>query len=138
MDTEHILIAGGGLAGATAAKTLRSEGFQGRITVVCAENEQPYLRPPLSKEFLLGKAGEDTVPVLAAGWYGENDVELLLGEAVAAADPAAHTVQLRSGSGLPFSKLLIATGALPRRIPLPGSDLAGVMTFRTFNESRRL
>ncbi|BAS17165.1 biphenyl dioxygenase system ferredoxin--NAD(+) reductase component [Arthrobacter sp. Hiyo8] len=72
MDTEHILIAGGGLAGATAAKTLRSEGFQGRITVVCAENEQPYLRPPLSKEFLLGKAGEDTVPVLAAGWYGRT------------------------------------------------------------------
>ncbi len=138
MDTEHILIAGGGLAGATAAKTLRSEGFEGRITVVCAENEQPYLRPPLSKEFLLGKAGEDTVPVLPAGWYGENDVELLLGDPVAAADPAAHTIQLGSGTELQFSKLLIATGAQPRRIPLPGSDLAGVMTFRTFNDSRRL
>ncbi|OOP60072.1 FAD-dependent oxidoreductase [Arthrobacter sp. SRS-W-1-2016] len=138
MDTEHILIAGGGLAGATAAKTLRSEGFQGRITVVCAENELPYLRPPLSKEFLLGKADEDSVPVLAAGWYGENDVELLLGEAVATADPAAHTVQLRSGAELKFSKLLIATGAQPRRIPLLASNLAGVMTFRTFNDSRRL
>lgn len=138
MDTEHILIAGGGLAGATAAKTLRSEGFEGRITVVCAENEQPYLRPPLSKEFLLGKAGEDTVPVLAAGWYGENDVELALGDPVAVADPAAHTAKLRSGTELRFSKLLIATGAQPRRIPLPGSDLAGVMTFRTFNDSRRL
>ncbi len=138
MDTEHIVIAGGGLAGATAAKTLRSEGFDGRITVVSAENEQPYLRPPLSKEFLLGKAGEDTVPVLAAGWYGENDVELLLGDPVATADPAAHTVQLGSGTELRFNKLLIATGAQPRRIPLPGSDLAGVMTFRTFNDSRRL
>jgi NADPH-dependent 2,4-dienoyl-CoA reductase/sulfur reductase-like enzyme len=138
MDTEHILIAGGGLAGATAAKTLRSEGFQGRITVVCAENELPYLRPPLSKEFLLGKADEDSVPVLAAGWYGENDVELLLGEEVAAADPAAHTVKLGSGTELKFSKLLIATGAQPRRIPFLASDLAGVMTFRTFNDSRRL
>ncbi|MEV8147123.1 FAD-dependent oxidoreductase [Arthrobacter sp. NPDC080073] len=138
MDTEYILIAGGGLAGATAAKTLRSEGFQGRITVACAENEQPYLRPPLSKEFLLGKAGEDAVLVLAAGWYRENDVELLLGDAVATADPAAHTAQLGSGAELQFSKLLIATGAQPRRIPLPGSDLAGVMTFRTFNDSRRL
>ncbi|MDQ0030234.1 NAD(P)/FAD-dependent oxidoreductase [Arthrobacter bambusae] len=138
MDTEHILIAGGGLAGATAAKTLRSEGFQGRITVVCAENEQPYLRPPLSKEFLLGKAGEDSVPVLAAGWYQENGVELLLGETVATADPGAHTVQLGSGTELQFSKLLIATGAQPRRLPLPGSDLAGVTTFRTFNDSRRL
>ncbi|WP_028264865.1 NAD(P)/FAD-dependent oxidoreductase [Arthrobacter sp. MA-N2] len=138
MDIEHILIAGGGLAGATAAKTLRSEGFQGRITVACAEDEQPYLRPPLSKEFLLGKAAEDTVPVLAAGWYRENDVELLLGEAVTAADPAAHTVHMSSGAELQYSKLLIATGAQPRRIPLPGSDLAGVMTFRTFNDSRRL
>lgn len=138
MHTEHILIAGGGLAGATAAKTLRSEGFQGRITVVCAENELPYLRPPLSKEFLLGKADGDSVPVLAAGWYQENDVELLLGEEVAAADPAAHTVKLGSGTEIQFSKLLIATGAQPRRIPLPGSDLAGVMTFRTFNDSRRL
>ncbi|MEW1820521.1 FAD-dependent oxidoreductase [Arthrobacter sp. NPDC080031] len=138
MDTEHILIAGGGLAGATAAKTLRSEGFQGRITVACAENEQPYLRPPLSKEFLLGKAGEDAVPVLAAGWYPENDVELLLGDAVATADPAAHTAQLGSGAELQFTKLLIATGAQPRRIPLPGSDLAGVTTFRTFDDSRRL
>ncbi|MHC6221597.1 NAD(P)/FAD-dependent oxidoreductase [Arthrobacter sp. MMS24-S77] len=138
MDTEHILIAGGGLAGATAAKTLRAEGFEGRIAVVCAENEQPYLRPPLSKEFLLGKAAEDTVPVLAAGWYQENEVELLLGEAVAAADPAAHTVRLGSGTELKFSKLLVATGAQPHRIPLAGSDLAGVMTFRTFNDSRRL
>lgn len=138
MDTEHILVAGGGLAGATAAKTLRSEGFQGRITVVCAEDEQPYLRPPLSKEFLLGKAAEDTVPVLPAGWYQENDVGLLLGEEVAAADPASHTVRLGSGTELHFSQLLIATGAQPRRIPLPGSDLAGVMTFRTFNDSRRL
>ncbi|GAB3559035.1 FAD-dependent oxidoreductase [Arthrobacter alkaliphilus] len=138
MATGHILIAGGGLAAATAAKTLRSEGFEGRITVVCAENEQPYLRPPLSKEFLLGKAGEDAVPVLAAGWYAENDVELVLGETVAAADPAAHTARLGSGTELHFSKLLIATGAQPRRIPLPGSDLAGVTTFRTFNDSRRL
>lgn len=138
MATGHILIAGGGLAGAMAAKTLRSEGFQGRITMACAENEQPYLRPPLSKEFLLGKAGEDAVPVLAAGWYGENDVELVLGETVASADPAAHTARLGSGTELHFSKLLIATGAQPRRIPLPGSDLAGVTTFRTFNDSRRL
>ncbi|MFH5878112.1 NAD(P)/FAD-dependent oxidoreductase [Arthrobacter sp. NA-172] len=138
MDTEHIVIVGGGLAGATAAKTLRAEGFQGKVTVVCAEDEQPYLRPPLSKEFLLGKAGEDTVPVLPDGWYRENDVGLLLGEAAVAANPAAHAVLLRSGTELQFSKLLIATGAQPRRIPLPGSDLAGVMTFRTFNDSRRL
>ncbi|MEZ2389008.1 NAD(P)/FAD-dependent oxidoreductase [bacterium RCC_150] len=138
MDTEHIVIAGGGLAGATAAKTLRSEGFPGRITVVAAETEIPYLRPPLSKEFLLGKAGEDTVPVLPAGWYQENDVELLLGGTAVAADPGAHTVSLDSGTELQFSKLLIASGAKPRRLPIQGSDLDGVTTFRTFNDSRRL
>ncbi|MBT8162494.1 FAD-dependent oxidoreductase [Arthrobacter sp. GN70] len=138
MDTEHIVIAGGGLAGATAAKTLRAEGFEGRITVLCAENETPYLRPPLSKEFLLGKAAEDAVPVVPPGWYQENDVELLLKVAATAIDRGAHAVQLDSGSELHYDRLLIATGAQPRRIPVPGSEFEGVMTFRTFNDSRRL
>lgn len=138
MTTEHIVIAGGGLAGATAAKTLRSEGFEGAVTVLCAEDRQPYLRPPLSKEFLLGRAGEETVPVLPPGWYQENGVELLLGEPAASIDAARHLVTLGSGRGLQYSKLLLATGAQPIRIPLPGSELDGVMTFRTLSDSVRL
>lgn len=138
MATEHFVIAGGGLAGATAARTLRSEGFTGRITVACAEAHIPYLRPPLSKEFLLGKDGEDKVAVVPENWYPENDVALLAGDPAVSADPDSQTVGLASGTKLEYSKLLIATGALPRRLPLPGSGLAGVTTFRTLDDSRRL
>ncbi len=138
MDTGHIVIAGGGLAGATAARTLRAEGFTGAITIACAETQVPYLRPPLSKEFLLGKDGEEKVLVVPSDWYRENGVELLLGDTVVAADPQAHTVRLESGKELAYSKLLIATGARPRELPIPGSDLEGVSTFRTFDDSRRL
>ncbi|UVJ38351.1 NAD(P)/FAD-dependent oxidoreductase [Arthrobacter sp. CJ23] len=138
MTTEHIVIAGGGLAGATAAKTLRAEGFEGSVTVLCAEEQPPYLRPPLSKEYLLGKAGEETVPVLPRGWYQENGVGLLLGEPAASIDTARHLVTLAGGRGLEYSKLLLATGAQPRRIPLPGAELDGVMTFRTLADSKRL
>ncbi|NYD76726.1 NAD(P)/FAD-dependent oxidoreductase [Arthrobacter cupressi] len=138
MDTGHFVIAGGGLAGATAARTLRSEGFTGTITIACAEAQVPYLRPPLSKEFLLGKDGEDKVPVVPQDWYAENGVDLLLGDPVVAADPQAHTVRLGSGKELEYSKLLIATGAQPRKLPLPGSELGGVGTFRTMEDSRRL
>ncbi|WP_426298662.1 NAD(P)/FAD-dependent oxidoreductase [Arthrobacter sp. R-11] len=138
MDTGHFVIAGGGLAGATAARTLRSEGFTGAITIACAETHVPYLRPPLSKELLLGKDGEVKVSVVPQDWYGENGVEILLGDPVVAADPQAHTVRLGSGKELEYSRLLIATGAQPRKLPLPGSELAGVGTFRTLDDSRRL
>ncbi len=138
MATERMVISGGGLAGATAARTLRTEGFDGPITLLCAENRIPYLRPPLSKEFLLGKAGEDSVPVVPSGWYEENGVELLLGNAATAVHPASHRITLPSGHHLEYAKLLIATGARPRTIPLPGAELGGVMTFRTFDDSLRL
>lgn len=138
MASGRMVIAGGGLAGATAAKSLRAEGFTGPITLLAAEDRIPYLRPPLSKEFLLGKADEDTVPVVPEGWYEENDVELHLGNPATAIDVGNHAVGLKDGRSLDYAKLLIATGAQPRRIPLPGADLAGVMTFRTFDDSLRL
>lgn len=138
MTVQDIVIAGGGLAGATAAKTLRAEGFTGKVTLVGAEKHQPYLRPPLSKEYLLGKAAEDAVPVVPAGWYGENDVDLRLGAHVTGLRPAARTVQLDDGSTLAYGSLLLATGASPRVLRLPGSGLAGVSTFRTLDDSRRL
>ncbi|BCW49103.1 FAD-dependent oxidoreductase [Arthrobacter sp. StoSoilB13] len=126
------------LAGATAAKTLRSEGFAGPVTLLTSEERIPYLRPPLSKEFLLGKDDEDSVPVVPAGWYEENDVELLLGNPASGIDAGSRTVTLKDGRSLDYAKLLIATGAQPRQIPLPGTDLEGVMTFRTFGDSLRL
>jgi NADPH-dependent 2,4-dienoyl-CoA reductase/sulfur reductase-like enzyme len=137
-STESIVIAGAGLAGATAARTLRSEGFAGRITLVGSELHRPYLRPPLSKDYLLGTADEDTVPVAPEAWYAENDVDLLLGQPVAGVDPGTHTVHLSSGETLRYGALLLATGALPRHLQLPGVGLEGVTTFRTLDDSRRL
>lgn len=138
MANEHIVIAGGGLAGATAAKTLRAEGYGGDVTVVGAEQRTPYIRPPLSKEFLLGKADADSALVVPGDWYGENDVELLLGSPVSRIYPDGHQVTLADGRRLGYSKLLLATGARPRTLPLPGVDLDGVMTFRTLDDSLRL
>lgn len=138
MTPESIIIAGGGLAGATAARTLRAEGFQGSITVAAAEPHHPYIRPPLSKEYLLGKAGEDAVEVVPEAWYAENNVSLRLGAPVTDVDPAAHMVRYADGTPQQYGALLLATGATPRQIPLPGSALDGVTTFRTLDDSRRL
>lgn len=138
MAVEDIVIVGGGLAGATAAKTLRAEGFTGPVTIVAAEAHTPYLRPPLSKEYLLGKAGEDAVTVVPEGWYAANDVGLRLGVSVTGIKPDSRTVQLGDGTLLDYGSLLLATGATPRTLRLPGSDLAGVTTFRTLDDSRRL
>ncbi|MEN8581854.1 FAD-dependent oxidoreductase [Burkholderia sp. RS01] len=138
MTLESIIIAGGGLAGATAARTLRAEGFQGNITVAAAEAHHPYIRPPLSKEYLLGKAGEDAVEVVPETWYAENNVNLRLGAPVAGVDPSARIVRYADGATERYGALLLATGAAPRQIPLPGSGLDGVTTFRTLDDSRRL
>lgn len=138
MAVEEIVIVGGGLAGATAAKTLRAEGFGGPVVLLAAESHQPYLRPPLSKEYLLGKAGDDALPVVPEDWYGANDVDLRPGVRVTELDPAARAVVLDGGERLEYASLLLATGARPRPIPLPGTGLDGVSTFRTVEDSRRL
>jgi 3-phenylpropionate/trans-cinnamate dioxygenase ferredoxin reductase subunit len=138
MAVEDIVIVGGGLAGATAAKTLRTEGFTGPVILLAAESHHPYLRPPLSKDFLLGKAGDDSLPVVPAGWYRENDVELRLGTPAAQIHPEARAVTLRDGTRLEYASLLLATGARPRSLPVPGSGLDGVSSFRTVGDSLRL
>lgn len=134
----RIVIVGGGLAGATAAKTLRAEGFAGSLTVVGAELHHPYLRPPLSKEYLLGKEGEEALPVVQDTWYSENDVDLRLGVEVTGIDPAGHSIIAGDARQLHFDALLLASGARPRSLPLEGSGLDGVTTFRTVDDSRRL
>ena len=133
-DTGMVII-GGGLTGATAAETLRKEGFTGPVTIVADEPEIPYQRPPLSKGFLAGKEGEDALLPLPASWYPENNVTVLTGTAATALDTAAHTITLDNGTTLQYAKALIATGAAPRHIPFPGVDLKGVYTFRTKADS---
>ena len=138
MAPGNIVIVGGGLAGATAARTLRVEGYGGPVILLAGERHHPYVRPPLSKEYLLAKAGDDALPVVPADWYADNAVELRLGTPVTGIDPAARTVAFGDGRTLDFAALLLATGARPRRLPLPGSDLEGVSTFRTVDDCRRL
>lgn len=138
MPTENIVIVGGGLAGATAAKTLRAQGHGGPVILLAAERHYPYLRPPLSKDYLLGRAGDEALSVVPADWYAANGVELRLGSPATGIDPAARTVAFADGRKLEYASLLLATGARPRHLPLPGSELAGVGTFRTVDDSRRL
>lgn len=133
--TPGMVIIGGGLTAATAAETLRTEGYDGAITIVAQEPQIPYQRPPLSKGFLAGKDGEDALYPLPASWYPENNVSVLTGMAATELDPAAHTVTLADGAVLPYAKVLLATGAAPRQIPFPGVELAGVYTFRTKADS---
>ncbi|WP_230085316.1 MULTISPECIES: NAD(P)/FAD-dependent oxidoreductase [Arthrobacter] len=133
--TTGMVIIGGGLTAATAAETLRKEGYDGAITIVAQEPQIPYQRPPLSKGFLAGKEGEDALYPLPASWYPENNVSVLTATAATSLDPSAHTVTLADGTVLTYAKALIATGADPRQIPFPGVDLAGVYTFRTKADS---
>jgi NADPH-dependent 2,4-dienoyl-CoA reductase/sulfur reductase-like enzyme len=132
------VIAGASLAGAKAAETLRDEGFDGDIVLIGAEAERPYERPPLSKGYLLGSDARDSVYVHAADWYAEHGVDLREGVTVTAIDRGARTVATSSGAQVSYDKLLLATGASPRRLDFPGSDREEVLYLRTITDSDRL
>src|SRR6201982_2644541 len=132
------VIAGAGLAGAKAAGPLRGEGFDGPVVLIGDESERPYERPPLSKDYLLGKAERDTIYVHPAHWYAEHEVDLRLGVAATGLDPAAHEVTLADATRVGYAKLLLATGSSPRRLPVPGAGLDGVLYLRTVQDSDRL
>ncbi len=131
------VIVGGGLAGAKAAETLRAEGFDGDVVLFCAEHDRPYERPPLSKGYLLGKAERDSAFVHPADWYPEHGVDLRTGVTVTAIDPGAHRVAYDGGT-LSYDKLLLTTGAEPRRLDIPGAGLDGVLYLRRIEDSDRL
>jgi 3-phenylpropionate/trans-cinnamate dioxygenase ferredoxin reductase subunit len=137
-DRRTFVIVGAGLTGAKAAETLREEGFDGRIVLVGAEDELPYERPPLSKGYLQGKEPREGAHVHDAGFYAEQDIELLRGVEATALDPAAKTVTLSTGEDLRYDRLLIATGAQPRRPPIPGAHLEGVRVLRTLADADAL
>ncbi|WP_406419223.1 FAD-dependent oxidoreductase [Streptomyces sp. NBC_00873] len=132
------VIVGGGLAGAKAAETLRSEGFSGRVILVGDERDHPYERPPLSKGYLVGKEARESVFVHETAWYAGADVELHLGTPVTALDRDARSVELGDGTVIHYDKLLLATGAEPRRLDIPGTDLAGVHHLRRLAHADRL
>jgi 3-phenylpropionate/trans-cinnamate dioxygenase ferredoxin reductase subunit len=135
---QTFVIVGASLAGAKAAETLRTEGFDGRIVLIGAEPERPYERPPLSKGYLLGTEEKAKTYVHDRNWYADNDIQLLLGTRVTGLDRAGHYVELDSGERIDYAKLLLTTGSSPRRLDLPGSDLDGVVYLRRIEDSDRL
>jgi 3-phenylpropionate/trans-cinnamate dioxygenase ferredoxin reductase component len=132
------VIAGASLAGAKAAEALRAEEFEGPVMLIGDEDERPYERPPLSKDYLLGKAERDTIYVHPADWYAGNDVGLRLRTTVTSIDRAAHEVTLDDGSRVGYAKLLLTTGSSPRRLNLPGAALDGVHYLRRASDSDRI
>nr|WP_221462577.1 FAD-dependent oxidoreductase [Streptomyces olivoverticillatus] len=126
------------MAGAKAAETLRQEGFTGRVILVCDEREHPYERPPLSKGYLTGQAARESVFVHEPAWYAQADIELHLGQPAVHLDRAARTVTLGDGTLIHYDKLLLATGAEPRRLDVPGTGLAGVHHLRRLAHAERL
>ena len=129
--TSTFVIVGAGLAGAKAAETLRAEGFDGRLLLVGEEDERPYERPPLSKAYLRGEADRDSLYVHHEGFYAAHDIELRPSTPVGAIAPASRQLELAGGERIGYGRLLLATGAMPRRLPLPGADLNGVHYLRT-------
>src|SRR5690349_6594645 len=122
MDGDRsFVIAGAGLAGAKAAETLRAEGFTGRITLVGTEPELPYERPPLSKGLLLGTARRAETYVHDQAWYASQEVDLRTATTVIAIDAEKQRVRLSDGDDLAYDKLLLATGASPRTLGVPGA-----------------
>jgi 3-phenylpropionate/trans-cinnamate dioxygenase ferredoxin reductase component len=136
-DTTQLIV-GASLAGAKAAEAMRAAGFDGPITLIGAETELPYERPPLSKAYLQDKAERDTIYVHPADWYTSAGVDLRLGVRVTDIDPAAHEVTLADGGTASYGKLLLTTGSSPRRLPVPGADLDGVLYLRTAADCDRL
>ena len=139
MPTEPTyVIVGASLAGAKAAETLREEGFSGGIVLLGEETERPYERPPLSKGYLLGKEEKSAAYVHDEGWYAQNEVDLRLGTSVTGLDPGARQVSLSDGFTVGYDRLLLTTGAVPRRLSAPGGDLDGVLYLRWMADSERL
>jgi 3-phenylpropionate/trans-cinnamate dioxygenase ferredoxin reductase component len=133
-----IIIVGGGQGGYQTAASLRAEGFDGPVTLIGDEPHLPYQRPPLSKEFVLGKQQAHQLALRPAKFYATQRIELLTNERVAALDLRAAQVNLASGSRLPFDAVVLATGARNRLLPVAGAGLDGVCYLRTLDESARL
>ena len=129
-----IVVVGGGQAGAQAIDTLRREGFKGRLVLVSDEPHLPYQRPPLSKKFLSGELKSDRLLYRQQAFYDEHRVELKLGASATSLDPRTHRLGLSDGEHITYHRLLLCTGAVPRRLCCPGADLGGVHYLRGISD----
>ena len=132
------VIVGASLAGATAAITLREEGADGTVTLIGAEKELPYERPPLSKAYLRGDVPFDKALVRPAAFYAEHGIETMFGTRATRIDPSDRFVELEDHRRVPFDALLIATGGRNRRVSIPGGDLDGIYGLRTVQDADRI
>jgi NADPH-dependent 2,4-dienoyl-CoA reductase/sulfur reductase-like enzyme len=136
-NSNTFVIVGAALAGASAAEELRKQGFDGRIVMFGREARHPYIRPPLSKDFLSGKEEADKAFVHPESWYDENSIELELGAEVTSINRNEHTVTVR-GEQVQYAKLLIATGSTPRQLEVPGATLPGIHYLRSLTDATAL
>jgi 3-phenylpropionate/trans-cinnamate dioxygenase ferredoxin reductase component len=136
-DQTHVIV-GASLAGAKAAETLREEGFDGRVVLIGAEADRPYERPPLSKDYLRGEVGREKVYVHDERFYAERDIELRLGRTAVSLDSSSRELALDDGERLRYDRLLLTTGAEPRRLSIPGAELDGVLYLRSVQDSDTL
>jgi len=135
---EHIVIVGGGAAGFAAAEMLRRRGFAGRITMLSNDDAAPVDRPNLSKDYLAGSAPEDWVPLRGDDWYAKNRIDLKLRADVASLNAKGKQLTLGNGSTIKFDKLLLATGAEPVKLDIPGTDQPHVRTLRSLADCRAI
>ena len=138
MAASSIVIIGASLAGAKAAEALREAGFDGRITLIGDEPEQPYERPPLSKGYLLGREERSKMFVHPPTWYADHNIDLLLGVAVTAIDREQRTVTRGDGHCVAYDELLLTTGSTPRHLHVPGADQDGVLSLRRVSDCERI
>jgi 3-phenylpropionate/trans-cinnamate dioxygenase ferredoxin reductase component len=135
---EQVVIVGAGQAAVQAVDTLRRRGFAGKLTLIGTEPWAPYQRPPLSKKYLAGVLERERLLIRPAGFFADHAVTTHFGRRVADLAPRERHVRLDDGTVVPFDALLLATGAHPRRLPVPGADLAGVHYLRTIADADRL
>ena len=135
---DAVVIVGGGAAGLAAADMLRREGYEGGLTLISADAEPPCDRPNLSKDYLAGTAQEDWIPLRPPGYYTERRIDLVLDARVSSLDLKQHRVQLENGKTVGFGALLIATGADPVRLPIPGAADSQLHYLRTFADARAI
>ena len=137
-DPKSIVIVGAGAAGNAAAEMLRREGYTGTITMIGRDESVPYDRPNLSKDYLAGDAPEEWIPLRPPEFYEEHSIDLIRAMTVSRIDAAQREVHLEDGSTRTFDKLLLATGADPVRLPMPGADLQHVHYLRSLADSRAI
>ncbi|HEY2863216.1 MAG TPA: FAD-dependent oxidoreductase [Casimicrobiaceae bacterium] len=135
---ESVVIVGGGAGGFAAAEMLRREGFAGSVTLLSADDAAPYDRPNCSKDYLAGNAPEDWMPLRPPEFYKEKSIDLQLRSEATAIDLKERYVTLRHGPSVPFDKLLLATGAEPVRLDIPGADQPHVHLLRSLSDARAI